>query len=974
MDEPTFKILFYGQCKSGFALKDVQQNLAIFLRKPASSLDKVFSGKTVVMKRSNRFEEISRFAEHLTAIGLIVHIDSTKSTPQADTLLAEAPPAESVPAEAVVAPTIELAAPELPPVETPVAEHSPQQALVLDLNLPSETLTRPDVTPVADDHVSPPEPSNLSTPLAVEVPDLLLPEISPENTPPTAAPSKDPAPAAMVVNSPKATPATAAPTKAKTSKSTPHWVTNLGALFNAVRARINAKRIAKPTSTKAGTKQSASSGSSKITPIVTHPTPISTPIVNPATQEVAPSAPPPMAKTPEKGNTTTPVPKAKPEPKVKKVKPRSSLTWQDRAKYRIDTFMAKGGASTFQALLVVFVVIFVVMAALRALLQQLHPEFPQQEGELDFVNNIYMTFLQLTDPGNMAQDLLSSGWYKILAIIGGFAGIILFSALIAFITTTLDQKISALKRGRSTVIEKGHTLILGWNEQRIVEIIRELVIANESESDACVVILADHDKESMDDMLRLRLPNLKATRIVTRNGRVSTLANLDMVSIEQSRSVIILASCEDTDSIDKKMMSDASVIQTILAVTGKIPKNKAACVVAEIFNSAYRDIVSHTFSDSIVTVNTSDILAKLLVQTSRSVGLSTVYNEILSFDGCEMYFHHADWRDNRFGDLAFYFADGVPMGVRQANGTLLLNPDNQYAMQADDHILILADDDSTVKFQKTACAQASYRSLPNRKMESTIERELIIGWNHKARIILQEFADYVTTGSQINILLAAPTDQERDEIRELNENIKGVDIQLLELNSLNRDHLLEIQPFSYNNIIILASVSDGHDAQQVDSENIVTLLLLRSIFNEYPTESASTKLITEVLDSQNLPLVARAGVKDVIISSRLVSMIMAQISQSKDIKRVYDDLFSEDGSEIYLKPASLYFDQLPVTLNFADLIALAQQRKEICLGIKLKAHEFDAEKNNGVQLIPEKMKPITLTAEDSLVVLAEDEF
>ena len=101
---------------------------------------------------------------------------------------------------------------------------------------------------------------------------------------------------------------------------------------------------------------------------------------------------------------------------------------------------------------------------------------------------------------------------------------------------------------------------------------------------------------------------------------------------------------------------------------------------------------------------------------------------------------------------------------------------------------------------------------------------------------------------------------------------------------------MDIEPFNYNNIIILASTGDGLDARQVDSENIVSLLLLRSIFNEYDKLDSNTKLITEILDSQNYPLVARAGVKDVIISNRLVSMIVAQISESKKIKNVYDDI------------------------------------------------------------------------------------
>ena len=102
-------------------------------------------------------------------------------------------------------------------------------------------------------------------------------------------------------------------------------------------------------------------------------------------------------------------------------------------------------------------------------------------------------------------------------------------------------------------------------------------------------------------------------------------------------------------------------------------------------------------------------------------------------------------------------------------------------------------------------------------------------------------------------------------------------------------------------------------------------------------------------------------------------MIMAQISESRDIEKVYDDIFQEDGSEIYLKPATLYFDELPVEVTFADMIRIAQRREEVCIGVKKKALENNKDANNGVTLIPEKNTVYTLKAEDSLVVVAEDE-
>ncbi|MEO1034519.1 MAG: hypothetical protein AAFX44_03050 [Pseudomonadota bacterium] len=662
-----------------------------------------------------------------------------------------------------------------------------------------------------------------------------------------------------------------------------------------------------------------------------------------------------------------------PEPAAPRDK---SVERGQRMRYRFDTFMARGGVSIFKMLTAVFIVALVVIGLARGALLYFAPELAQTHEDIGFLGNVYLTFLELTDPGNMVQDLNSSVWYKALAVIAGLVGIVLLSALIAFITTALDQKLHELKRGRSKVIEDEHTLILGWNEQRIVEVLQELILANESEPDGCAVILADLDKEEIDDVLRLRVKDRKTTRIVTRSGDVASLANLDMVSIESAKSVIILADCDDTDGQSEKAASDAKAIQTVLATMGRAAHESEFSVVVEIFNPTYRDIVRSSFPENVVTVNTSDVLAKLLVQTSRSVGLSVVYNEILSFDGCEMYFYGADWGDIAFGDAAFRFPDGVPIGVRSADGIIHMNPPVDRSFEPDDEVLIIADDDSTIDFQQAPVATPTDLPLADRRHEQRVERELMIGWNFKSTCILREFSDYIIAGSKIDVLLKAPTDEQRREIEALDAEVDNIDVQLIEKDCLNLDDLMSLKPFTYDNIIILAG-GDGDsqavDLSRADSENIVALLLLRRIFSQYPDESRDTKLITEILDSQNFDLVARAGVQDVIISNRLVSMMMAQISESRDIEKVYDDIFQEDGSEIYLKPASLYFDAFPVKVSFADLIALAQKRSEVCIGVKIKSQEHNKDVNNGVQLIPEKQTSYTLKADDSLIVVAEDE-
>lgn len=647
---------------------------------------------------------------------------------------------------------------------------------------------------------------------------------------------------------------------------------------------------------------------------------------------------------------------------------------RQRFRYKFDAFMTRGSANVFFSLVMVFLIVYLVLGLARMFIFWAYPEdFAHWAKHIEPSDgmNWYITFLELTDPGNMSQDIETSALYKTVGVLAGIAGIIMLSALIAFLTTGLDQKIHELKRGHSKVIEDGHTLILGWNEQRVVEILRELIIANESEKDACVVILADKDKEDMDDVLRLRVQHRQQTRIVTRSGNVTSLSNLDVVSVTSCKSAIILAGCEDSDTAENKSSSDARVIQTVLALT--TISDSHFCIVAEIFNQRHRNIIQHTFADRVVTVDTNDILAKILVQTSRSIGLSNVYNEILSFDGCEMYFHHDDWNGIQFGAMSFHFPDGVPMGVRHGDGRLLLNPPIGYVMKDDDDILILADDDSTIDFRRQPLLDPEPAAISHERTDQHKEQELIMGWTDKSPIIIEQYADYVLPGSRIDVLLQSVTDEQRQVIRQVDEAVKQVDIRILEMDKLNEEQLLSIEPFNYDNIIILAEEGSREDIRQVDSENLVTLLLLRSIFAEHAAEVPDTKLITEVLDSQNYQLVARAGVKDVVISNRLISMILSQVSESRDIYKVYEDIFEEDGSEIYIKPVSLYFKDFPVKMNFASIMATVQQRAEVCLGVKIKALEDDTTRNCGITLIPLKDEEFELQACDAVVVLAEDE-
>ena len=70
-----------------------------------------------------------------------------------------------------------------------------------------------------------------------------------------------------------------------------------------------------------------------------------------------------------------------------------------------------------------------------------------------------------------------------------------------------------------------------------------------------------------------------------------------------------------------------------------------------------------------------------------------------------------------------------------------------------------------------------------------------------------------------------------------------------------------------------------------------------------------------MLDIRNRQLADITSADDFIVSDKLISLLMSQVSENKDLMRVFEDLFDADGSEIYIKPAKEYV-QTGISMNF----------------------------------------------------------
>jgi hypothetical protein len=211
------------------------------------------------------------------------------------------------------------------------------------------------------------------------------------------------------------------------------------------------------------------------------------------------------------------------------------ITLANRLRYWFDNTMARGTVA-LTGWLFVLLVALVFASALVVYATDIAPEVGGHRP--GFLKTLWLNLMRTIDPGNVGGD--QGSWPFMLSMLAVTAGgILIFSTLIGVIFTGIDNKLDELRKGRSFVVEQGHTVIYGWSPE-VFSIVAELVVANESRGRSCVAVLAEKDKIEMEDEIRERVGDTKNTRVVCRSGDPIDVGQLELVNPHDARSIIVL--------------------------------------------------------------------------------------------------------------------------------------------------------------------------------------------------------------------------------------------------------------------------------------------------------------------------------------------------------------------------------------------------------------------------------------------------
>ena len=371
--------------------------------------------------------------------------------------------------------------------------------------------------------------------------------------------------------------------------------------------------------------------------------------------------------------------------------------------------------------------------------------------------------------------------------------------------------------------------------------------------------------------------------------------------------------------------------------------------------------------DEVELVLVGDLIARITAQTCRQPGLSVVYTELLDFAGDEIYVMKVpELVGSTFGDALMRFEDSALIGLLPSGGVPELNPAMETVIGPDDQLVIIAEDDDTVKagaptpppIQSEAIVEVQLR-VPRP------ERTLVLGWNWRTPEILTELDNYVAPGSEA--VVVADQAVASDDLEVLQARMKNQRFTFHLGDTTDRRVLDGLTVNTFDHVIIV-SYSDTLDVQRADARTLVTLIHLRDIATR---TGFGFSIVSEMLDVRNRALAEVTRADDFIVSDRLVSLYLSQVSETKALGAVFRDLFDADGSEIYIRPAGDYVTP-EVPVSFYTVVEAARRRAEVAVGYRRKALANDAERAYGVVVNPDKSTPVAFAADDHIIVVAID--
>ncbi|MDO4479066.1 MAG: hypothetical protein Q4B73_08550 [Lachnospiraceae bacterium] len=633
-------------------------------------------------------------------------------------------------------------------------------------------------------------------------------------------------------------------------------------------------------------------------------------------------------------------------------------------RYKFDNYIAKGVKSQFLLLFLTITLAILIFGTCVSVLSR----------SLTFRGGLWQALIHIIDQGTITADDTKERGYIVLMLLVTFMGMTLTGSVVGIINNALTNKLNELRRGHSRIIEKGHVVIIGFNET-VYTLIAEMEESNRNwPGNKKIVVVDDMSRDDIEHRMTELEHYLNAAErtgrrqrkkmknhTIFRSGSLVSDHTFEMAAIEDARAIIINHDDDftvirvmlavvaylkkhdayfDPEKVAAGVEEDYPAIVTLMHKAKNITAAKIAAGLnvetAKHQSDEEQNIISYVGKADGTKVRVlyfENILAHIFAQVCREPGLSWVLSELFDYQNSELYIESVDkdgcslsdsFDGRTFGDISEMMVNSIAVGIQKGR-RMLVNPSPDVRFEKGDKIIHLAVDDNEIELapEKRDVVVAGRAAGHQEKAYHL----LVFGWSKKLPEVLTDIDRYAAKGSTVHIL-----SRNKDAGTVLDGQLERMTLytrwtrEPYDWDWVSKDlDEMGVWEADYRptNIIILCQ-DDDITKTKADERATVLLLNIRHFLTEMKLDNAIS-ITTELNMPEDQHLLEHKTVNDFIVGSEIANRMMVQVANNPDIFSVFVELLRDQGSELALRHISEYVDE-SADVSFHDLERIVRSR------------------------------------------------
>ncbi|MBP0961451.1 MAG: hypothetical protein J5864_04845, partial [Oscillospiraceae bacterium] len=406
-----------------------------------------------------------------------------------------------------------------------------------------------------------------------------------------------------------------------------------------------------------------------------------------------------------------------------------SITFTEKLKNKLNIYRENRPSAFIFVLVIISNLAAVMLSSLLLLF------LPENEGR-SFGEMMRFAFTLMVNPSGRYQYSDYPVSLIITTIVVLLGMISLTGGTVGYITSIIMNIIEKSSSSRRNLKLDKHIVILNYNH-KVPALIYDYCF--DDISSTYIVILADKEKsyieKQIDDVFSIYGKKKKLFNIIVRNGNPLSKLELDKISLNTAKTVLIMSPEEDgsSDRSDSNNALSFAISKLFMFISSYLKKSDSASapnLIVETPNSdiekmvkEYNDETKDTGDNTVELVNYNELLGKIFAIVTMMPSLNDALLHMISFEGVEFYI------------------EKIPEGVsisddikRQKSAVPIIDIYGRRVYLAEDEQVI----GQTKNNSGNAAASAIKSFVPFVSVEKS--KIVIVGSNSKLKYILESLA------------------------------------------------------------------------------------------------------------------------------------------------------------------------------------------------------------------------------------------